>query len=276
MNITPIITERWKIDGGVAFGVIPKSLWSRFYESDEHNLLDMVNRCLLVETDKRLVLIETGFGSKRDDKYYQYKYIHQRKSLSEAISAAGFSLGQVSDVVFTHLHDDHCGGAVISSGENGFEPLFPHANHWVSRAQYLSAKSPNKRESAAYFHDNIQAIEDAGLLRLVDHETEIIPGIGVLLRNGHTEGQMLPVLHTEHGRFLYSSDFIPSIAHVAPVWVASVDIQPILALQEKEEFLSAAADSDWHIIFEHDAKHEVCMVTKTIKGFEGVPAEWPR
>ncbi|HPB01589.1 MAG: MBL fold metallo-hydrolase [Bacteroidales bacterium] len=271
MKIIPIITEVWKIDAGVAFGVIPRSIWSRFYPVGEDNLIPLSNRCLLVETSNRLVLIETGFGNKRDEKYYQYKYISERTSLAQAIQNAGYKPGSVTDVIFTHLHDDHCGGAVNRSQSGESEIVCPNAKHWVSKKQWESAMKPNKREAAAYFAENMLPLHEKGLMCFVEKEEEIIPGISVLLRDGHTSGQMLPLINTPARKWLYAADFIPSISHISPVWVASVDVMPILALEEKEIFLHKATEENIGLIFEHDYHHEAATVVKNIKGFEGVP-----
>ncbi|HBG70125.1 MAG: hypothetical protein A2W93_10330 [Bacteroidetes bacterium GWF2_43_63] len=271
MKIIQIITEAWKIDAGVAFGVIPRSIWSRFYDVGEDNLIPLTNRCLLVETSNRLVLIETGFGNKRDEKYYQYKYISERTSLAHAIQNAGYKTDSVTDVIFTHLHDDHCGGAVIRAQSGESEIVCPNAKHWVSKKQWESAMNPNKREAAAYFAENILPLHENELMCFVEKEEEIIPGISVLLRDGHTAGQMLPLLHTPSRKWLYASDFIPSISHISPVWVASVDVMPILALEEKEIFLQKAIEENIGLIFEHDYCNEAATVVKSIKGFEGVP-----
>ncbi len=276
MKLIPVITETWKIDAGVAFGVIPQSIWSRFYKADEHNLIPMVNRCLLVDTGSRLVLIETGFGHKRDAKYYQYKYISERTTLADGIRKAGYEPSAVTDVIFTHLHDDHCGGAVNRSDGGVAEVVCPNATHWVSKKQWESAMNPNKREAAAYFSDNVLPLYEQGLMRFVEAEEEIIPGISVLLRHGHTAGQMLLLIHTPGRKWLYTADFIPSLTHIAPVWVASVDIMPILALEEKESFLYKAVEENTGLIFEHDYFNEAASVVQNIKGFEGIPEQLGR
>lgn len=271
MKIIPFITETWRIDAGVAFGVIPRSIWSRFYNVGDDNLMPITNRCLLIENADRLVLIETGFGNKRDSKYYQYKYIVEQTSLAESIRNAGYEPDSVTDVIFTHLHDDHCGGAVIRNQSGDPEIVCRNAKHWVSSKQWESAMKPNKREAASYFADNIQPLFQAGLIQLVEQEEEIIPGISVLLRDGHTAGQLLPLIHTPARKWLYTADFIPSISHISPVWVASVDIMPILALEEKEAFLNTAVEENIGLIFEHDYYNEAASIVQNIKGFEGIP-----
>lgn len=273
MKITPIITEHWKMDGGVAFGVIPRTLWSKVYPPDEQNLISMCNRCLLVENKDRLVLIDVGFGNKRDPKYYKYKYISEQIGIVEAVEKAGYNVNDISDVIFTHLHDDHCGGAVAKKDDESFSLVFKNAQHWLSQKQWDSAMNPNNREAASFFDDNVLPLKEAGLIQLVKEETEIIPGISVLFRNGHTAGQMLPVIHSQEKTYVYTSDLIPSLAHVSPVWIASVDIEPILALKEKETFLRKAMDENYILVFEHDAVHTACIIRENIKGFYGEETE---
>lgn len=269
MKITPVITEIWQIDAGVAFGVIPKSIWSNFYSVSENNLIPISNRCLIIESNNRLILIETGFGNKRNEKYYQYKYFVEKTPLKQAISNAGYNAEDFTDVIFTHLHDDHCGGAVNINESGEAEIVCPKANHWVSKKQWDSALNPNKRETAAYFNDNILPIFDKGLIRFVEKEMEIIPDIYVLLRDGHTLGQMLPLINSNGQKWLYSADFIPSIPHIQAVWISSVDIMPILALEEKIEFLNKAIKENINLIFEHDFYNEAAKIEKDIKGFAG-------
>lgn len=265
MKLFSIITESWRMDGGVAFGVVPKSIWSRQYPSDEANLVPMVNRLLLVKTADSLVLIDTGFGAKRDERYYGYKYIFERTPLLDAIKGAGFSPDQISDVIFTHLHDDHVGGAVEISSK-GFSLVFPNAMHWVSAKQFEWAANPNPREAASFFPDNLQAIIDAGKLSLVHEEGELIPGIEVRMFDGHTGGQMIPFIHTPAGVVVYMGDVIPSKSHIPVPYLASVDIQPLVALREKSDFLEEALKNDYVLYFEHDMLHEACRLLQGEKG----------
>ena len=233
----------------------------------------MVNRCLMVETNDRLVLIETGFGSKRNEKYYKFKYISEQIGLKAAIEASGYKAEDVTDTVCTHLHAAHCGGAVDRLADGQYKIVCPNAKHHVSRAQYESARKPNSREAAAYFNENIDPLIEADLLNIIEEEGELFQGFELIIRNGHTAGHMLPKITTDKGILVYMSDFIPSLAHVSPVWIASVDIEPILALQEKEAFLREAVDNDYTLIFEHDALNLACKIEENMKGFYGEPVE---
>lgn len=230
----------------------------------------MVNRCLFIVDQDRKILVETGFGKKRDPKYYQFKYIVQQTNPEDLIRKIGFQPDEITDVLFTHLHDDHCGGAVSINDNGNLYVVFPNATHWISHKQWISAYNPNKREAAAFFRDNTDLLQQNNLIRFVEQEQEILPNISVLLRDGHTAGQMLPMINAGNQLWFYTSDFIPSIAHIPPVWVASVDVQPIIALQEKEEFLQFAEKQQVKLVFEHDASHVSASIAKSIKGFEGI------
>lgn len=265
MKIDSFIAESWRMDGGVAFGVVPRTIWEKQYPADDANLIPMCNRLMLIQTGDHNVLIDTGFGNKRNEKYYRFKYIFESTPVIDSLKGLGFSPEDITDVIFTHLHDDHVGGAVELTGE-GQRLVFPNATHWVSRKQFDWAMNPNPREAASYFPDNTDMILNAGKLKLVDHPGEIIPGIEVMLMDGHTGGQMIPVLHTDAGPIVYMADFIPSKVHIPLPYIASVDIQPLLALEEKAEFLKRAVAENYVLFFQHDFYNEACRVEMGEKG----------
>ncbi len=268
MKIYSLITEEWHMDGGVAFGVVPRSIWGAQYPEKHDNLVPIVNRLLLAKTDDRLILVDAGFGNKRDEKYYQYKYITQRTGVEELVKSCGYSPVQVTDVIFTHLHDDHCGGAVNRTGDT-YYPVFPNATHWLSAKQYQWATHPNARESASYFPDNIGILLEKDLIRLVEEPGEIIPGVEVLFTDGHTGGQMIPLFHTPEGIVAFLADFIPSKVHIPVSYLASVDIQPLKALEEKTAYLQKAHKEGHLLFFQHDFYNEMCRLTETPKGVRG-------
>ncbi|PID93739.1 MAG: MBL fold metallo-hydrolase [Bacteroidetes bacterium] len=266
MKLIPIISEEWKMDAGACFGVIPKSLWSKVYPEDEANLLKLCNRLLLVKTDRRTVLIDTGFGSKQSEKYYQYKYIYEKKPLATSLAAANISVEEITDVLLTHLHDDHVGGATKKQGEQ-LKEVFPNAHYWVSRAQWEWAHAPNKRESAAYFPDNHTLLAKSGRITLVEEEGEHIPGIFFRIYDGHTRGQIIPEIRYQGKTVAYMADFIPSSAHLPLVYIAAVDVEPLKVLKEKEAYLKRAVEEQHILFFEHDHYFEACTVKETPKGF---------
>jgi len=269
-NISLIIPEHWHMDGGVAFGVVPKGIWNKLYPSDENNNLYIVNRLMLVETDDRLILVNTGFGNKRNDKYYSFKYISKRTPLLQCIAEAGYSADDVTDVIFTHLHDDHCGGTTAIHPEKGDSvPVLNNARYWISEKQWNWALNPNPREAASYFPDNLLPLLHSDKLTLLQPENQPFLNDGIELHHfdGHTGGQMIPILSYKNRTIVFTSDLIPSAAHIPLPYIASVDINPIEALKEKEAFLKKAVDFNYILIFEHDAFTESCIVVKTEKGY---------
>jgi glyoxylase-like metal-dependent hydrolase (beta-lactamase superfamily II) len=265
MKVIPLITEYWRMDGGVAFGVVPKSIWGKHHEPDDMNLLPVVNRLLLVHTGSHLVLVDAGFGNKRDEKYYRYKYIYERLPLADAIRSAGFSPEEVTDVILTHLHDDHVGGVVSKDGDK-LTLVCPNARHHISRKQLYWATHPNSRESASYFSDNIDPIIAAGKLNEVTEPSFILPGVEVILVDGHTGGQMVPLFYTHKGVVAFMADFIPTRTHIPVPYLASVDIQPLIALDEKRSYLERAFGENHILVFEHDAQTEACRLAEGEKG----------
>ena len=212
----------------------------------------------------RKVLVDTGMGNKRGEKYYQYKYIFEPRDLAEEVRKAGFEPEEITDVILTHLHDDHVGGAVRKNGDQ-LELVFPNAMHWVAESQYQWALHPNKREAGTYFPDNFVPIEEAGKLQLVKENGLHIPGIELRIFDGHTKGQMLPFVHYGDKTIVYMADFIPFVASIPLPYIASVDVQPLISLEEKEAFLNEAADKGYYLFFEHDYYNEVCTVVHDSK-----------
>lgn len=268
-KISTVITEYWHMDGGVAFGVVPKSIWSKLYPVDENNNLQIVNRLMLIETDHRLILVNSGFGSKRTEKYYQYKYITSQINLRDCIEHAGYHPDAITDLIFTHLHDDHCGGATYISQLNQPELVLKNAEYWISEKQWNWALNPNSRETASYFPDNLIPLEKSGKLKLLKENEQPFMDEEIELRyfDGHTSGQMIPVMKYSGKFVVYISDFIPSSFHIPLPYIASVDIAPLTTLSEKEAFLEEAFQNDYIFVFEHDAMHEACRVIKTEKGY---------
>ncbi|MBN2173682.1 MAG: MBL fold metallo-hydrolase [Bacteroidales bacterium] len=266
MEIYPLIAENWKMDGGVAFGVVPQTIWRKLVEPDDNNMVKITSRCLLVKHHDRLILFDTGMGNKQSKKYYGYRFLFGHDSLQSNFKKSGFSFDDVTDVVFTHLHDDHCGGAVNLNEKGEPELLFKNATHHCTSGQWEWANHPNKREIGSFFKINFQPIEEAGKLNLIESEGEFLPGIDFRFMNGHTQGMIVPLFRLDNKTVVFMADFIPSAAHIPVPFLASVDIQPLVALQEKEQFLNEAAYKGYYLVFEHDYDTECVNVVHTGKG----------
>jgi glyoxylase-like metal-dependent hydrolase (beta-lactamase superfamily II) len=267
MKLTTINTGLFKLDGGAMFGVVPKSMWSKRYAADENNMCTWAMRCLLIEDGNQLILIDTGIGNKQDDKFFGHFYLHGNDSLVNSIHQAGYNASDITDVILTHLHFDHCGGAIVRSGDS-FVPQFSNAKYWSNEAHWKNATQPNERERASFLPVNILPIQQSGQLNMFANQdtSPISHQIEMIMVDGHSEGMMLPLINYQDRKILFAADLFPSPHHIALPWIMGYDMQPLKTLAEKKSILARAAEENWHIFFEHDAQVEMCSVEKTDKG----------
>ncbi len=266
MQLFNIETGNFKADGGAMFGVVPKQIWQKKYDADENNLCSIADRGLLIDTGDRKVLVDTGIGDKQDEKWLSFHHLHGDDSLEKSLKKAGYQWGDITDVILTHLHWDHCGGALIKTADGQFAPRFPNAKIWISQAQWEWATTPNLRESPAYPQENILPLKETNSVEFVTEEKEIIPGITVKLFNGHTKGLMLPLIEKDGRKVFFAGDLIPVAANIPLVYVASYDILPLDTIAEKERILKQALNENWVLIIQHDINCEACTLKETPKG----------
>lgn len=267
MKLYPLDTGNLKLDGGAMFGVVPKVIWSKLYPCDENNLCNWIMRCLLVVDGDRKVLIDTGIGNKQSGKFFANYWLNGEASLDSSLAKVGFSVDDITDVILTHLHFDHCGDAVRwNEDRTGYVPTFRNAVYYISRQQWEWAVSPNNREKASFLKENIHPIKEKGKLNLVEKEGELFPGISIRIFNGHTEGQIIPFISYKEKTIVFMADLLPSGAHIPLPYVMSYDTRPLITLDEKEKFLKEAAANEYVLFFEHDLYHECCTVAETEKG----------
>jgi len=266
MKLIPISAGNFHCDGCALFSVIPKKLWSKVYPADENNFTKLALRCLLVVSGEKKILIEAGIGNHFPEKHLQNNGVENENSLEESLQKNGYSADEITDVLFTHLHWDHCTGPVKSN--NGkLEPAFPNANYWCSKTQWEHSKISNVREKAAYHNEVLDFLFKTGKLNLVENEGELFPNIEVRFYDGHTPGQMIPFIHSENKTVVYMADLIPTVANIPLLWLASYDLYPVNALEEKENFLVEASKNGYILFFEHDFYTECATVVKTERGF---------
>jgi glyoxylase-like metal-dependent hydrolase (beta-lactamase superfamily II) len=259
--------SNFKVDGGAMFGVVPKVLWSRVYASDENNLITLTLRSLVVETDGHVILVDTGWGDKQDEKFFRHVHQHGGEGLLEGLKNRGFTADDITDVFLTHLHADHCGGCFRNSAEGkGFEPVFPNAAYHVSRTQWEWALKNNPREEDAFLEENILPIGQSGKLNLVDEEGDLFPGFSIRICYGHTPGLMIPVIDYREKKFVYTGDLIPTVAHLPLVWNMSYDIESLKTIDEKKAILDEALGKKYILLFQHDKDVECCTLEMTPKG----------
>ncbi len=272
MNLYPINAGNFKLDGGAMFGVVPKSLWTRTNPADANNMIDIAARCLLIEDGNRLILIDTGMGNKQSDKFFGYYYLWGDDSIDKSLKTHGFHRDDVTDVFMTHLHFDHCGGSIQwNKDRTGYEPAFKNAKFWSNENHWKWATQPNNREKASFLKENILPMEDSGQLCFTklpnqDILTNSELGFDIFFANGHTEKQMIPMIHYKEKTICFMADLLPTAGHLPIPFVMGYDTRPLLTLDEKEKFLNMAADNNFYLYLEHDAHNPIITVKHTEKG----------
>jgi glyoxylase-like metal-dependent hydrolase (beta-lactamase superfamily II) len=281
MQLHTINTGFFKLDGGAMFGVVPKTLWNKVNPADENNLCTWALRCLLIEDGDRLILVDNGVGDKQDAKFFSHYYLHGEDTLDRSLAALGFHREDITDVLLTHLHFDHCGGSIVRKGDQ-LAPAFKNATYWSHSRHWKWATDPNDREKASFLKENILPIEASGQLKFVEGEGSaavrepaarletltgvIIPGLSVRIVNGHTDAMMLPQLQYKGKTLVFMADLLPSTGHFPTAWVMAYDMFPLTSLQEKRSFLEEAAAGKYVLFFEHDPLVECCIPEQTEKG----------
>jgi glyoxylase-like metal-dependent hydrolase (beta-lactamase superfamily II) len=267
MRLYTINSGYFKLDGGAMHGVVPKSLWNKVNPADEANLCSWAMRCLLIEHGNYKILVDCGMGNKQDEKFFSHYHPHGNDSIQKSLAKHGFTMDDITDVFLTHMHFDHCGGAVIREGDK-LVPAFKNAQYWTNHLHWQSALAPNEREKASFLKENFLPLEESGQLRFVETPDgdEWLQDIRIRYVTGHTDSMMLPQINYEGKTILYCADLLPSVGHVPLAWVMAYDMRPLETLVEKHKILNEAAANDWVLFFEHDPKNECCSLQQTEKG----------
>lgn len=267
MQLFTINTGNFKLDGGAMFGVVPKSIWNKLNPADENNLCPWSMRCLLIQDDNRLILIDNGIGDKQDDKFLRHYYLHGDDSLDSSLKKNGFHRDDITDVILTHLHFDHCGGSIIREGDK-LVPAFKNAMYWSNLRHWEWATEPNDREKASFLKENILPIQESGQLKFIEpiEGTEFTNAISIRFVHGHTDAMMLPQIRYKHRTIVFMADLLPAIAHIPIPYIMAYDMFPLTSMHEKKSFLEEAMANDYILFFEHDPVYECCSLQKTDKG----------
>lgn len=267
------------LDGGAMFGIVPKALWERRIPADDQNRIPLAMRCLLLRGHGRTVLVDNGLGDKYDEKFARiYAVDRIEHDLLPSLAALGVRPESVTDVLLTHLHFDHCGGSTRREAGGGLATTFPNATYHVQRRHWDWAHA-SPREGASFFDENLAPLADSGQLQLLDEGASPLPNVELLVVDGHTRGQQLPLVRGESMTLLYAADLLPTAAHVPPLWIMAYDVAPLDTLAEKERLLARAAEEGWTVFFEHDPETATARVTRTERGYEvterrpGLPGE---
>ena len=270
MKLHPIECGNFKLDGGAMFGVVPKMLWQKTNPADKNNLVEVSSRSLLVETGNRLVLIDAGMGNKQSKKFFSYYNRWGDFSLEKSLKEKGFHRDEITDVFLTHLHFDHCGGAIIKNQKGNLIPTFKNATYWSHKKHWEWANNPNSREKASFLSENIRPIKESGQLTLLEGDEFIMEnsplGFDVIVVNGHTEKQMLPLISYKNKTIVFAADLIPTVGHLPLAYVMGYDTRPLISLEEKNRFLKLAYEKKFLLFMEHDPFHELINLRQTEKG----------
>ena len=277
MKLYSVETEYFKLDGGAMFGVVPKSIWNKLNPADDNNLCPWAMRCLLIEDGNKLILIDNGVGDKQDAKFFGHYYLHGPHTLNSSLKQLGFSKDDITDVILTHLHFDHCGGSIDRIGDK-LVPAFKNATYWSNEDHWQWATLPNAREKASFLKENILPIKESGQLKFVPRQnplpgnrlekvvSEILPSISFRFVNGHTNAMMLPQIQVNGKTLVYMADLLPSVHHIPLPYVMGYDMFPLTTLNEKEVFLKEALADNYTLFFEHDPINECCSIHQTDRG----------
>jgi glyoxylase-like metal-dependent hydrolase (beta-lactamase superfamily II) len=265
MRVLPIHTGNFKLDGGAMFGVVPKVIWNKLVPANENNLCNWSMRCLLVEIENRKILIDTGIGNKQSEKFYGHYDLNGDDSLMGSLASNGILADQITDVLLTHLHFDHCGGAIIKQ-DDALLPQFPNAIYHLTESHWNHANNPNDRERASFLPENFMLLKELGLLNYVNEGEMIADCIEIKVFNGHTFGMIAPIIHWGSIKLMYMADLIPAAAHIPVNYVMGYDIQPLITMDEKKSLLPWLESEQIWLVFEHDASFCRAQVQQNDRG----------
>jgi glyoxylase-like metal-dependent hydrolase (beta-lactamase superfamily II) len=274
MQLYTINTGYFRLDGGAMFGVVPKSIWNKINPANENNLCNWALRCLLIEDGDRLILIDNGNGTKQDEKFFSHYYLNGDDTLEKSLAKYGFTKNDVTDVILTHLHFDHCGGSIDKVNDK-LIPAFKNATYWSNKKHWEWAVNPNEREKASFLKENILPIQSSGQLKFVEinemannrlGSTEFNNNISLRFVNGHTQSMMLPQIRYKDKTVVFMADLLPSYGHIPIPYVMAYDMFPLTTINEKKSFLKEAVENDYILFFEHDPQQECCSLQQTERG----------
>ena len=271
MKIQAINTGNFKLDGGAMFGVVPKSIWNKTNPADNNNLCDWAMRSLIIEQDNRLILLDTGIGNKQDQKFFSHFHLSETDLFEQKLNNLGYTKSDITDVFLTHLHFDHCGGAIQwDKMKERLVPAFKNAHYWSNELHWEWATKPNPREKASFLSENILPIQESGQLKFIERKGEltsnVFDNLDVIFVDGHTESMMLPKIKYKGKTIVFMADLLPSIGHIPLPYIMGYDTRPLITMKEKQLFLEEAVQNKYILFLEHDSINECCTVKNTDKG----------
>ena len=267
-DLYSVETSEFGLDGGAMFGIIPKPVWEKKVSADELNRVNMVTRSLLLVSDEKKILIDTGNGTKWEEKYKQiYDINTDQYNIEKSLGKYGFSSEQITDVICTHMHFDHIGGNTkIKSGE--VVPTFPNAKYWISEENWKLANHPSQKDAGSFIEHDWKVLAENQMIEIIDGREPFIEGIETFVTHGHTPGLLHPIVSDGSNKLFYGADIFPMAAHIPIPWVMAYDVQPVVTMEEKQKLLQKMEREDWILFFEHDPHIQACTVHKDGKHYK--------
>lgn len=267
-DLYSVETSEFGLDGGAMFGIIPKPVWEKKVSADELNRVNMVTRSLLLVSDEKKILIDTGNGTKWEEKYKQiYDINTDQYNIEKSLGKYGFSSEQITDVICTHMHFDHIGGNTkIKSGE--VVPTFPNAKYWISEKNWKLANHPSQKDAGSFIEHDWKVLAENQMIEIIDGREPFIEGIETIVTHGHTPGLLHPIVSDGSNKLFYGADIFPMVAHIPIPWVMAYDVQPVVTMEEKQKLLQKMEREDWILFFEHDPHVQACTVHKDGKHYK--------
>ena len=267
-DLYSVETSEFGLDGGAMFGIIPKPVWGKKVPADELNRVNMVTRSLLLVSDEKKILIDTGNGTKWEEKYKQiYDINTDQYNIEKSLGKYGFSSEQITDVICTHMHFDHIGGNTkIKLGE--VVPTFPNAKYWISEENWNLANHPSQKDAGSFIEHDWKVLAENQMIEIINGKEPFIEGIETIVTRGHTPGLLHPVVSDGSNKLFYGADIFPMVAHIPIPWVMAYDVQPVLTMEEKQKLLQKMEREDWILFFEHDPHIQACTVHKNGKHYK--------
>ena len=267
-DLYSVETSEFGLDGGAMFGIIPKPVWEKKVSADELNRVNMVTRSLLLVSDEKKILIDTGNGTKWGKKYKQiYDINTDNYNIEKSLRKYGFSSEQITDVICTHMHFDHIGGNTkIKSGE--VVPTFPNAKYWISVENWKLANHPSQKDAGSFIEHDWKVLAENQMIEIIDGREPFIEGIETFITHGHTPGLLHPIVSDGSNKLFYGADIFPMVAHIPIPWVMAYDVQPVVTMEEKQKLLQKMEREDWILFFEHDPHIQACTVHKDGKHYK--------
>ncbi|MBM4176118.1 MAG: MBL fold metallo-hydrolase [Ignavibacteria bacterium] len=266
-EVHSIVTGQFALDGGAMFGVVPKVFWEKTNPADERNRIALSMRSLLIISDDRKILVDTGAGNKNNDKFNAIYGIQNSNGwFDEALNQCNLNTDDITDVILTHLHFDHCGGST-KKVNNEIIPTFANAKYYIQREHFEWAMNASDKDRASFLIDDFLPLKDHDQLILTEGEFKLFEGVEILASNGHTPKQQHVKLTSEERTIFYSGDMIPTASHIPFPYVMGYDLYPVTTIEEKKKILPQAYEENWILFFEHDPFVNSVTITSTEKGF---------